>query len=183
MSRHRESRRTGGVSVDLAERSASIEALLTHSRRRIAYLFASYGIPPLDREDLVQEALLFLVKQWETVLHPEEWFLGTLRYRCCHYIRRRYRERRVDALDPADLEALAGAVPAPQHARTTHLDLTTLASSLPPADRRLLHLRYGLGLSSLEAAAELATSQKTVQRRTVLAKSRLRTRARKSARR
>jgi hypothetical protein len=52
---------------------------------RLNRLLADYHIPIEDREDIVQQALLALLYQWEKIREPESWLFGTIKRHCLMY--------------------------------------------------------------------------------------------------
>jgi RNA polymerase sigma factor (sigma-70 family) len=131
----------------------SMCAFVQRSRPRLLRLLARLRIPEMDREDLLQDALVELVIKWQGIERPEFWVLGTLRNKCSNYTRGRQRSRSkvVVVSSIADLELLAGPAPKLDHA--TRLDLARLAQKLPARQRRVLRLFYGLGLNERELSA------------------------------
>jgi RNA polymerase sigma factor (sigma-70 family) len=131
-------------------------------RPRLLRLLSRAHIPALDREDLLQDALVDLVVQWSRIEHPEAWLLGTLRNKSLSYLRnqrRGFRGRCVAVGGPEDLERLAGPVPADE--LDQRLDLACLARALPVRQQRILWLYYGLGLSERELLDHLAAKRPT----------------------
>src|SRR4051812_50221583 len=74
------------------QEEAVLELFLHRIRPRLRALFSRYRIPLEDTEDILQQALLALLYQWQTVRDPEAWLLGTLRNRCLLYWRDRRRQ-------------------------------------------------------------------------------------------
>src|SRR5687767_14431947 len=81
----------------------SIEDLLANLEGQIARLFARFRIPPQDREDLLQEALLAFVAKREQVLSPRAWLFSAVRNQCRVFWMRR-RRGLFEALDDTILE-------------------------------------------------------------------------------
>lgn len=137
--------------------------LLSRLRVRLAAIIAAYEIPPHDAEDLVQDALLAFVSQRAEIRSPENYLLGILRHCCAAYIRQRYKERHVLQVDPATLEALAGAGPPGHESLDRRLDLATLLDTLPTGQVCVLLLRF-LGFGHAEIAAACRRAGPTVRR-------------------
>jgi RNA polymerase sigma factor (sigma-70 family) len=137
--------------------------LLSRLRVRLAAIMAAHEIPPHDAEDLVQDTLLAFVSQRAEIRSPESYLLGILRHRCAAYIRQRYKERHVLQVDPATLEALAGAAPVGHESLDHRLDLATLLDSLPAGQSCVLLLRF-LGFSHDEIGAACRRAGPTVRR-------------------
>jgi RNA polymerase sigma-70 factor (ECF subfamily) len=127
-----------------------IAALLQRIRPRLLRFLSRSGIPALDREDLMQDALVELIAKWPLIRDPEPWLLGTLRNKCLSYARGRQKGLlgRFVVVDSDALERLAG--PAPPQDHDGRLDLARLFRALPARQRRILWLFYGLGLSERE---------------------------------
>jgi RNA polymerase sigma-70 factor (ECF subfamily) len=134
--------------------SEELSAILEEARPALARTLARYRIPPLDGEDLVQDALLLLLAKWRDVEHPAHWLIATVRLICLDHLKRTGR-RRTTAVDPRLLEQLAGAAPNRQAHRDRCRDLGQLMRALPPRQRHLLRLAFGLGLDMHELAERL----------------------------
>jgi DNA-directed RNA polymerase specialized sigma24 family protein len=131
---------------------ADIAALLGPMRPRLVRIAARLGITGADCEDLLQDTLVALVAKWPTIREPEPWLRGAMRNRCKHFLRgRRIALRKMVAVDPAELERLAGAGPGPRN--DWRVDLARLSLALPFRQRRLLAQFVGLGLTWREMAA------------------------------
>ena len=128
--------------------------MLEQARPWLARTLARYRIPPTDAEDLVQDALLLLFAKWQNVEHPAHWLVVAVRLICLDYQKRQSR-RRTMAIDPHLLEELAGAAPNRQPTRDRFRDLALYLRSLPPRQRHVLRLAYGLGLDPRELAERL----------------------------
>lgn len=140
-----------------------LDVLLHRLRPRLKQVLGRYRIPASDAEDLVQEALVSTITKWESIEDPEAWLLVTLRNRCVVYWRKR-RNSLYNAVDTAILELVSEPVAAPQERAELLWDLTTLLEELPERCRRLLRLRYGLGLDSSEVAVEMGYHPSSVRK-------------------
>jgi RNA polymerase sigma-70 factor, ECF subfamily len=130
------------------------EALLLRLRPEMTRILKHQAIPPEDAEDLLQETFFALVFKWDSIRNPEAWLLSTLRNRCGSYWRRRHH----DLFEPVDakiLDLLAGPQAPPQERTELRHDLEVALAQLPESERRVLHLRYGLGCESSEIAERL----------------------------
>lgn len=152
------------VRFDSAPESVAVEELLQRNRPRLRRILKSYSIPWQDCEDILQEALLDAIRQWETIRNLEAWLLGTLRIKCSYYWRRRQRTERVFAVDPAELEDLCEPQPPAQEQAEIRLDLRSLTRTLKRRHRAALWLRYGLGMSSGEVAWRLGYCPASVRK-------------------
>jgi RNA polymerase sigma-70 factor (ECF subfamily) len=141
----------------------TLEQLVERLQPRFQSLLYRYRIPVSEAEDLVQEALLSTVQKWAEIEDSEAWLLTTLRNRCVVYWRRR-RKRIHEGVDAALLELLAQPQAAPQTRAELVWDLNQVVSSLPARCRKLLRLRYGLGLDPQEVAVEMGYSPESVRK-------------------
>jgi RNA polymerase sigma factor (sigma-70 family) len=152
--------------------SEPFETLLERIRPRIKRLLKSYHIPLQDAEDVLHEALLDALRQWDTIRNVEAWLLGTLRYKCAQYWKRR-RTERVHAVAPPVLEELSAPLPPGQERGEVLLDLRRLTRGLGARHRAVLWLRFGLGLSTNEVARRLGYCPASVRKLTCRALVRL----------
>lgn len=130
------------------------EEFLKAVEPKLKRLLAMYRIPSEDAEDVLQQALLALLYQWERVRNPESWLLGTLKRHCLMYWRMR-RRRIYSAVDSTILEWLSEPVPPSQERSDLLADLENLIDRLPSRCRSLLRLRFRLGYEPLEVARKL----------------------------
>jgi len=136
------------------ERKLTIIALTAKMEPGLKRLMASYRIPSEDAEDVLQQALLTLLYQWERVRDPESWLLGTLKRHCLMYWRMR-RRRIYSAVDTALLEWLSVPVAASQERSDLLSELDSLIERLPSRCRSLLRLQFRLGIEPPEVASRL----------------------------
>jgi RNA polymerase sigma factor (sigma-70 family) len=137
--------------------------LLETIRPRLKRLLQSYDIPPEDAEDLVQEALLDALRKWDAIRAKDVWLLGTVRFKCSNYWKRR-RAGRVEAFDLAELEELSGPQSPGQEQAEIALDLRSLTRGLDGRHRAVLWLRYGEGLSTAEVAQRLGYCSSSIRK-------------------
>jgi len=135
-----------------------IERLLPAVRR----LFYRQQIPAWDGEDLMQEALAAALRRWTTIDDKEGWLYGTVRRMCTVYWRERRRRRWV-ALDASVVDSRRTLVEG-QERRDRLLDVDRECAKLPRHLRRLMYLRYGLGLGLAEIGSEMGTCKSHVCR-------------------
>lgn len=135
--------------------------LLERMEPRVKVLLSAYRIPPQDAEDLLQQALLALLFQWETVRDPERWLLGTLRRQCLMYWRKNRRSI-YSAVDSALLEMLSQPVLPAQEKEEMLNDLSSLVGRLPPRCRSILDLRFRLGYEPEEVASLTGYRQSSI---------------------
>lgn len=141
------------------------EALLLRLRPEMTRILKDQAIPPEDAEDLLQETFFALVFKWDGIRNPEAWLLSTLRNRCGSY----WRKRHHDLFEPVDakiLDVLAGPQAPPQERAELRHDLEVALAQLPESERRVLHLRYGLGCESSEIAERLGFESEGMRRLT-----------------
>lgn len=142
------------VTPELSETALPFEEFLRSVEPKLKRLLAQYRIPSEDAEDVLQQALLALLYQWERVRDPESWLFGTVKRHCFMYWRMR-RRRIYSAVDSTILEWLSEPL-APSQERADLLnDLESLIDRLPTRCRSLLRLRFRLGYEPLEVARKL----------------------------
>ena len=142
---------------------ASLEEFLERLRPRLKALFARYHIPPQDTEDILQQALLALMYQWQTVRDAEAWLIGTIRNRCLLYWREQ-RRKVYEAVDAAVLEWMADPLKPAQEGADLTRDLAAVLERLPPRCRSLLELRYYMGYDPPEIAQQLGYSPTSISK-------------------
>jgi RNA polymerase sigma-70 factor (ECF subfamily) len=145
--------------IDPAEIGPLVERLRPALRR----VLRSFGVPPHEAEDLLQEVFLAAVMKWEEIENKEGWMLGALRNRCAVYWRRRHASL-CDAVDASLLEALCEPQPAPQERAALVWDLESVFADLPLRHRAVLWLRFGMGLATEEVAARLGYSPTSIRK-------------------
>ena len=148
--------------LDHPQVDTSLEQLLRNLRPRLKGLFARYGIPPQDTEDILQQALLALVHQRNEIRDSEAWLFGCLRNKCLLYWRD-HRRRLYEAVDAAVLELVAEPMAPAQEAVDLRRDLASALDQLPERCRYLLSLRYQ-GHETSELAARLGYSQGSISK-------------------
>jgi RNA polymerase sigma factor (sigma-70 family) len=148
----------GSAAIDQA-----LPALWQRLYPRMQRVVYGYRILPQDAEDLVQEVLLLAVRKWSVIRDPEAWLLGTLMKCCIIYRRRRSQHHR--RFVPLDAIVEATAAIAPVQAKGELLaDLGAAARRLPRTQRRLVVLRFHLGLTPLEAARAMGFAHDSVRK-------------------
>jgi len=145
--------------------SAEVAAVINQVRPQFRRTLRAYRIPVPDSEDLLQDALLALVTQWDHIQDPGPWLVGVLRHLCGVYVRRRCRTQ-VVRLDEAELERLALTAPGSEKHHGIRLDLQRLIKRLSPLQRRLVGLSFWLGLDARELSRVLGGGQPASLRRT-----------------
>jgi RNA polymerase sigma factor (sigma-70 family) len=143
------------------ENVTTFEDFLKAVEPRLKRLLALYRIPGDDAEDVLQQALLALLYQWERVRDPESWLFGTVRRHCLMYWRT-HRRRIYSAVDSTLLELLSAPL-APSQDRTDLIcDLESLIERLPPRCRSVLRLRFRLGYEPTEVAHMLGYRESSI---------------------
>jgi len=71
-----------------------LAAVVDRVRPRLRKTLEAYRIPVVDSEDLVREALLAVLAEWDDIGDPGPWLVGALRHRCRLYVLR-YRRSQV----------------------------------------------------------------------------------------
>lgn len=141
----------------------SLEPFLERMKPRLKALFTLYRIPPQDTEDILQQALLALVYQWQGIRDHEAWLVGTLRNKCLVYWRD-HRRKLYDAVDAQVLEWVAKPLAPSQEDRDLERDLARFLERLPDRCQALLRLRYRLGFDPLEVAQQLGYSPSSISK-------------------
>jgi len=139
--------------------------LLEAIRPRLRRLLRSYDIPPEDAEDLVQESILEALRKWDTIRQKDVWLLGTVRFKCSHYWKKK-RGDRVEAFDWDVLEELSAPQAPDQEQKEIALDLRSLTRGVDERHRAALWLRFGVGLSVEEVARRLGYSAASIRKLT-----------------
>ena len=142
-------------------------------RPRLRSILTRHAIPPADAEDLLQDTFLALYLSWPRIDNHEAWLSGTLRFLCCNYWRKKKRQS-CESLEAAELAGLPELATFPQSRSDDLLDLAAVVAKLKPRYRRLLHLRYGLGMSLDELRERLGYSANGVRKLTSRALARAR---------
>lgn len=123
--------------------------------------FASLSLGRDNRdaaEDVVQEACLQLLENWDRVDHPRPWVFYVVRRRAIDQIRKDGR-RATESLDAiGDLPALL----AYSEDRDGVMDVMQALEQLPARQRQVILLRTVMGFTHREIAKELGLSEGTV---------------------
>ena len=137
---------------------------------RLRTILARYRIPFEDAEDLIQDALLLLVRKGTSLRNPEAYLCITLQFRCLMYWRSRGRQRQ-EAVALDLLEALTDPQPPNQESAALRHDLRRLLAALPDKARQLIRLRYGLGYTAREVAQHLDAPPDAIRQRSTYARN------------
>jgi RNA polymerase sigma factor (sigma-70 family) len=142
---------------------ALLEEVFSRIRPRLKQMLAYQNIPAEEAEDLLQEALLAALYKWSTIRDLERWLMGALRNRCLLYWRSQ-RMKLFQAVDPDSLEHLGEPQPAEQERQEMLIDLERVAAGFSPYHRKILRLRFGLGLSVAEVAALVGSNTENIRK-------------------
>jgi len=129
----------------------------------LARILYRFRIPAQDSDDLLQELVVQFLENRRRVETPEAWLVGTLKFRCALYWRRRRRSL-VEAIDGAILEELAGGAPGRQERDDLTRDLSRAIDRLSERCRSFIRLRYGLGYENPEVAERLGYSKTGIRK-------------------
>lgn len=128
---------------------------LPHIRVRACAIARQLRIPREDTEDIFHQALLAFLERRDTVLDPEPWILGTVRYSCLMYWRSR-RRKLYETMDAHLLATFADSAPS----ASATLETTEMRRESPDRPRRcwnpcrsLLAARYGNGKTPTQTAS------------------------------
>lgn len=154
------------------EETEDLATLLERIRPRMRRLLRSYDIPALDAEDILQEAVVDVLRRWDSIYHKELWLLGTIRVKCSNYWKRQ-RSDRVYAVDPPFLEDLCAPQPPNQERGALLLDMKTLTEKLGKKQQAALWLRFGLGFTTQEVAKCLGYCPSSIRKLNLRALARL----------
>lgn len=136
----------------------TVEQAFLRVRHRLETVLAHFRIPPQDAEDLVQDAVIGLLRKRDQVRDPELWLLGAVRKECLMYWRT-HRRRLEQALD--DVAFFLEDEPAQERRMLTD-DLNRAIQTLRPRCQSLLKLRYRLGFATHEVAASLGCTLSSI---------------------
>jgi RNA polymerase sigma factor (sigma-70 family) len=156
---------------------ARLEAAFLKVRPKLKSILAFQRIPPEDAEDLIQEALVAAILRWDSILDPESWLFGALRYRCSIYRRsRRVLRRRLTLVPYPVLDAIVESETPPQEREDLVRDVYQASVYLGRQHQAILRLRYRLGFSVEEIADRLGYRPASVRKLAARAITRIRRR-------
>ena len=125
--------------------SEVLPGALEQLRPALANVLRRYHIPPIDAEDLVQEALAVTLDKWPEVEQLDRWIPAVLANRCISYWRARRRRDFVFQPIPPGWDA---GYPGHDAAVEARVEVRRLLPRIPPGQRRLAFLRFWLGYSA-----------------------------------
>jgi RNA polymerase sigma factor (sigma-70 family) len=141
----------------------SLAEILETAKPFLGSVFGRFRVPPWDREDILQDALLLLVERGEQIQDPATWLVGVVRYKCMRYWRDRRRQL-WRAVDAGTLEALGGSSLGKQESAVFRRELTTALARIRGRCRELLELRYLKGCKPPEVAQQLGYQPSSFQK-------------------
>jgi len=149
--------------ADQSREPDELPALLERVSPDLARVLYRFRIPAQDSDDLLQELVVQFLENRRRVESPEAWLVGTFKFRCALYWRRR-RRNLVEAIDGAILDELAGGSPARQEHDDLSRDLSRAIDELSERCRSFIRLRYGLGYENPEVAERLGYSKTGIRK-------------------
>lgn len=154
----------GGVLPSALPRErADLDVALERARPKIERTLHTAQIPSEDAEDLLHDALARLLANWGDIDNAEAWLIATVKCATQSYWRAR-RRRVVDQLDAALAEVLQAPATMSEEYLDLRCDLDRQLTLLPDRCRRLLRLRFHLGLETRELAEELGYKPDSVRK-------------------
>jgi RNA polymerase sigma factor (sigma-70 family) len=149
--------RLGGQRVDVNDAGAGLLAVVEASRPALQKLFSKKRVALADAEDIMQEAMVVMVRRWEQIKQPEHYLYGTVWRLIQVLFRRQLRENWVEL----DEERLGTAVMVDSGAEPVEAreDARRLLGLLPERAGRIVEMRYGQELSEREIAAVLTLAE------------------------
>ena len=70
-----------------------LAAVVERVRPQLAKTLEAYRIPVADSVDLMQEALVAMLTEWDDLGDPGPWLVSALRHRCRRYVLRHRRSK------------------------------------------------------------------------------------------
>jgi RNA polymerase sigma factor (sigma-70 family) len=131
---------------------SSVGSLLRDCLPQVRSTFRRFRIPPGDRDDLVQEAALALLRNYDSIENPGAWFVGCLKHKCLHYWRSR-RRRLYESIDSGLLEAVAPHSPDSPERDLVRMELRAALGRIDKRCRIMLEMRYLMDCPTTELAS------------------------------
>jgi RNA polymerase sigma factor (sigma-70 family) len=142
---------------------AAISDLIAHLTPQLRKVFSRYRVPLEDADDILQEAVLAVLRKWHSIEKKDAWLMSTVRQMCCEYWKAIFRSP-LQAAEPAMLEIHGGAVAPPQERRDLFADLAALSAKLPQRQRQQLFMHYRLGMGESEIARVVGSRKEAVRK-------------------
>lgn len=121
---------------------------------QIRTTLARFRIPPSDRDDLVQDAALALLRNESCIENPQAWLIGCLRHKCLHYWRARRRQV-YDSVDSGILEAIDRRSAASPDRGVIEGELRAALKRIDTRCQKMLQLRYFMDCDTKQVAEQL----------------------------
>ena len=146
-------------------RNEELEKFFLSAQKSTSAILGYHRIPPEAAEDIVQELFLRLVRDWEEINDPHRWLNKSLKYRCVDFWRN-YRKHLF--LDIEECTAMLFEPNETQNADAVGLkaDIRSLLKNLRKKCRKLLQMRFGLGLSTQEISPIIGCRVSSIPRLT-----------------
>jgi RNA polymerase sigma factor (sigma-70 family) len=149
--------------TESSDPAEGILALLEQLRPRLRRILAKYRVPPIEAEDILQEAVLATLAKWNEIHSKEGWLLITVRNRSAAY-RQQQQKNRLQAMDPQFLENLSKPMPPVQEREVLQSDVEPLLRILRSREQQVLLLRYGLEMTPDEIAARVGYQASSIRK-------------------
>lgn len=149
--------------TESSDPTEGILALLEQLRPRLRRILARYRVPPVEAEDILQEATLATLAKWNEIHSKEGWLLITVRNRAAAY-RQQQQKNRLQAMDPQFLEDLSKPLPPVQEREALQIDVQPLLRLLGSREQQVLLLRYGLEMTPAEIAARVGYQESSIRK-------------------
>lgn len=125
---------------------ADVCALLDEFLPDLCRILRRFRVPPRDQEDILQDVAVAFILKAPAIRDGRAWARAVLRNCCCSYWRDQVRRRQAEGR----LASRAAAIPL--DSPTERIDLERGLAGLPRGARRVLHLRFWVGLDEAEIA-------------------------------
>lgn len=155
--------RIEGVCPPTPEPGRGLDAAIARAQPKVERILAAARIPPEDAEDLLHDAFVQLFANQDAISDPEAWLIATVKWSTQGYWRLR-RRRVIEQLDQAIVERLATEDAKCADRMGLICDLERELRELPNRCRRLLAMRYRLGLEPCELATEMGYQADSVRK-------------------
>jgi RNA polymerase sigma factor (sigma-70 family) len=149
---------SSGVRQPLGSNEDLIQ-ILKQSRPALEALFRRCGVGFADAEDILQDAVVVVLRRWEEIDDPRAFLLGVVKRQIFQLFRKRRAENHVQ-FDEMLLEEVGCC---PQRAVEARQDARKLLATLPERSGRIVEMRYGEELASREIASLLHCSDNSIR--------------------
>jgi len=152
---------TRGAARQRLGREAELATYLAQSRPVLAALFRRYGVAWADAEDILQESILALVQNWESLEDPAAFLFSVVRRQVFQLLRRKRIAQNQVQFDEMLLDEMGGDCP--QATVEAQHDARKLLAALPSRTGRIVQMRYGEQIPSREIASMLNCSDGSIR--------------------